>query len=136
MNPVVRPVLAIVPGLVSPVVELVDPPASPEGPQPVVTPSIATGVVGVVAPARAATPAPVAPAVAEDHAAPTEEPVAPRESTMTPGPALTSGASAGGAAAELESFGVRGPAASSVEFSPQGFSPPGAPTFDSDTTPD
>ena len=117
------------PVLDAPAPPLAIPPVEPVGTEPALLESIAS-------PSSTDATATAQPAPAEDHSAPVQPPVAPYQSTLSPGPSLGSGASGSGAVADLGSFGVRGPEASSIAFSPEGFSPPGAPTFASDATPD
>ena len=115
VEPVAEPVLVAAPAAVSPEPVAVEP-----------------AVVAAVVPAEP----PAAAAPADDRAAPAETPAGPGDSTLTPGPSLGTSANGGGVVGDLGGFGIRGPVASSTEFGPAGFSPPGAPTFASDVTPD
>ncbi|TBN57963.1 hypothetical protein EYE40_11445 [Glaciihabitans arcticus] len=123
---VVKTVVPVVEPAVEPVLDAA--PAVVSSKPVAVEPAAVAAVVPVEAPAGAAP--------ADDHATPAEAPAAPGDSTLTPGPALGSSGGAGGVVGDLGGFGVLGPVASSTQFSPAGFSPPGAPTFASDTTPD
>jgi len=137
---VVEKPVAVVKTVVQAVVvdTVVEPVLEPETTAPVTVAAVAEAPAAAIPATESIEPveAASAPAPAEDHATPAEAPAAPGDSTLSPSPALGAGANGGGVVGDLGDFGVRGPVASRIAFSPQGFSPPGAPTFASDVTPD